>query len=244
MLTAVRTQVRIYSRNPQLALLFVLPAMLVAIMTPALAAVLPEGNPYQVTVPAFALFFAFFGMTFAASAFFQERIWGNWPRLLSLATPRLAIVAGKTLAPVLVIVAQMSVLMVFGALVWHIQLGNPFALLLVIVLVAACSASLGMVLSTIARTQNDLNQLGNILVITLAAFGGSITPEHTLPSPVQAISPFTPHHWALEGFHNVMVGTDPLRDMLVPCLVLAAWILAAQGLGWWRFRFERMIEPA
>ena len=133
MWTAMTTELKIRVRDLQtVVILFVLPAILVLILSKALAPLYPEtDNPFQRTLPGFTLLFAFLGMTYAADALFRERSAGNWPRLLSLPIPRWKLVLGKSLAPLLIIVLQIVVLFAVGAVAYDVQLGDalPFAAL-------------------------------------------------------------------------------------------------------------------
>lgn len=241
MWTALTTELKIRVRDLQtLVLLFVLPAMLVLLLSKALAPLYPGNNPYERTLPGFTLLFAFFGMTYAADGLFRERAAGNWPRLLSLPIPRWKLVLGKALAPALIIVVQITLLFVVGAVAYDVRLGDalPFAALTVSTAVAA--TSVGVLLAGRARSHVEVEQLANILVLTSASLGGCLVPVARLPGVLRNVAPATPHYWALDGFTNAMASNG---RVLVPIFALAGFSILMLALGALTFRFDRMLQP-
>lgn len=243
MLTAALVELRIYRRNPELLMLVLLPIILITILTRALEPVLPGGNPYQSTVVGFALMFAFYGMSWTADAIFRDRVWGNWPRLLSLPVSRWRILAGKVIGPLSLVTFQIGSLVVFGALVYDVRLGSIPSLVVMVVLSALAASSLGLLLASFGRTQVELNQISNVAVLALASIGGAIAPVSRLPSPLRHLAPATPHYWALKGFRTAMAGHGGLADLAGPVLYLVVFTLAAFVLGVAAFRFDRMTQP-
>src|SRR5207302_1752726 len=125
---------KLYLRNPQIiAIMFVVPAVLVMVLSRALGAFYGRPDAYQQTVPGFTFMFAFFGMTQSAEALFRERAHGNWPRLLSLPVPRSHLMLGKAIAPMIMVTTQIVVLLLTGVAVFGIHLGAllPLAILIV-----------------------------------------------------------------------------------------------------------------
>ena len=242
MLTSLRVQLLTYRRSPQIFMLVAMPIVLVVVLSDALAPVLPGDNPQQSTVIGFALMFSFYAASFVADAVFQERNWGNWPRLLSLPVSPRAVVVGKIVAPVVLIVLQIILLLAFGVVAYGVQLGNVAMLGVIVVLAAVAAAALGPIFGAVGRSQVAINNLVNIVVIVLAAVGGALAPVSRLPEAIRHIAPATPHYWALKGFATATTPGGAWADLVEPIAFLLAFSAAAFAAGVAVFRFERMLD--
>jgi ABC-2 type transport system permease protein len=74
--------------------------------------------------------------------------------------------------------------------------------------------------------------------MALALLGGAWVPVETMPGWAQAIAPFIPTYWAMEGFRDVILEGAGLSGVLLPAAVLAGFGAVFTGLAAWRFRFE------
>lgn len=242
MWATIRVQLITYRRNPQVLMLVVLPIILVVVLSEALAPALPGDNPYQTTVIGFALMFGFYSFSFVADSIFQERGWGNWPRLLSLPVSPRSILVGKIVAPVLLIVFQIAVLLAFGVVAYDIRLGNLPMLAVMVLLASTAAAALGPLVGAVGKTQMGINQTANIVVLVLAGIGGAIAPVGRLPSPIRHLAPTTPHYWALKGFAAATGPDGSWGDLIGPAAYLVTFSVAAFVAGLAVFRFERMLD--
>ena len=240
--TAYFTELKLLSRNPQLVVsLVLLPLLFIGLLSQAGAPIWPTSNPYQSTVPSYTIMFAFYGGSFASDAFFRERQWGNWPRLLSLPVSRYGIAAGKLLATTTVVLCIEVLLFAFGALVLDVRLGNLVSLLLVLAATAIAATSLGPLFAAVADSQLTIDQLSNVVVLGLAGLGGAIVPSDRLPDVLQPFVPLTPQYWALRGITDATGGAVPF-DVLPSVLALAIFGLVAYGAAAVTFRWARMTE--
>lgn len=240
--TAFFTELRLLSRNPQLVVsLVLLPVLFVGLLSEAAAPIWPTSNPYQSTIPAYTIMFAFYGGAFASEAFFRERMWGNWPRLLSLPVSRWGVSAGKLLATTSVVLAIQLLLFGLGAVVLDIRLGNVAGLVLVLAVTSVAATSLGPFLAGVADSQLTIDQISNVLVLGLAGLGGAIVPSERLPDVLQPLVPLTPQYWALKGITEATEGAPPL-ELLPVFLALGAFTLVAYGGAAFTFRWSRMTE--
>ena len=67
---------------------------------------------------------------------------------------------------------------------------------------------------------------------------GVFLPVEFLPGWAQAIAPFTPAYWAMEGFREVTLRSGGLADVAVPLLVLAGFTVAFAVIAVVRFQVE------
>jgi ABC-2 type transport system permease protein len=125
-----------------------------------------------------------------------------------------------------------------GVFVFDLQLGNLPALILVSLALSASANGLGLLVAAIGRTEAQVNGLSVLLAITLSALGGMMVPAFLMPGFMEALSQFTPHAWALVGYHDVIIRGLALRDVLAEAGVLFGFATLFFILALWRFRFD------
>ena len=67
-----------------------------------------------------------------------------------------------------------------------------------------------------------------LLAIILAALGGMMVPSYIMPDAMKTLSLFTPHAWALAGYHDVMVRGLGVREVLLETGVLLGFGVTLQ----------------
>ena len=82
--------------------------------------------------------------------------------------------------------------------------------------------------------------IGSVCLLVMGLLGGSMVPRALMPPLMRKIGLMTPHAWALDGYHDILVraGTG-LGDVGGPIAAVAAFGAAFALVGSIRFRFER-----
>ena len=83
-----------------------------------------EFDIFDQVVPGYAVMFAMFGVLGGAGAILEEKERGTFKRLLIAPLPKYALLGGKLVAQFLLGVAQIALMFVFGALLFHVSLGD------------------------------------------------------------------------------------------------------------------------
>ena len=83
-----------------------------------------------------------------------------------------------------------------------------------------------------------MNGLALLFAITLAALGGVMVPTFIMPAFMKTLSLFTPHAWALAGYHDVIMRGLGVQAVLRETGVLLAFACAFFAVALWRFRFN------
>ncbi|MFG2888264.1 ABC transporter permease [Streptomyces sp. NPDC048248] len=195
---------------------------------------------YQQNVPAYTVMYVFFIVTVMAGSLMTERREGTFRRLLSSPVPRWRLLLGKITPYFLVALVQVATLTAFGHWVFGMDLGeHPVALLPIAAATACCAVAMGLLLASFARTETQVNSIGTIAVLVLAALGGCMVPSVFMPSFMQDITIWTPQGRALQAFQDVLVRGADLPAVLLTSglLVGLAAVLFAVALP--RFRFLR-----
>jgi ABC-2 type transport system permease protein len=191
------------------------------------------------TSPSMMVQFAIAGLIGSASILVQERKTRSLRRLLTTPIARAEIVLGHYLAMVVLILAQLVILVAFGQLVLRVPyLRVPLATLLVMVTTALWTAALGLLIGTLARTDDQVILFSLIPMFVLAGMGGAWVPLEFTGKTFQAIGHVLPTAWAMDGFENIVIRGLGLDSVLVPAGVMLAYAVVLFGLAAWRFRFE------
>ena len=192
----------------------------------------------QWVVPGFTVMFAFFLINVMARSFMIERDQGTLRRLLLAPVRTLPLLLGKTIPFYLTSVLQCALLFFCGRILFGMPSGSQPAYLIPVVLCTSASAAgLGLLLSTMVRTDQQISSYGTTLILVLSALSGSFLPRELFPKMMKSVSLFTPHAWALRAFDEVL--NQPHIDARIvasSCGVLLGFSTVCFAAGWWRFR--------
>ena len=202
----------------------------------------PSQDPISPYAPALVGFFIyFFVYLLTGVSFLRERTGGTLERLMATPVAQAEIVIGYTLGFGLFAIMQVTVLMLWvlgtvqvpaiGPLpAFAVGLGVPIAgspllAFLVVVVLALGAVSLGIFLSTFARTELQIIQFIPVVIVPQFLLSGVLFPVSSLPSVVQPFVPLMPLTYAVNALRQVFIrGADlGVRELQVDLLVLAAF---------------------
>ena len=205
----------------------------------------PNDDPISGYAPALLAFFAyFFVYILTGVSFLRERTGGTLERLMATPVTRGEIVVGYTLGFGLFAVIQVALLTawVFGSLIvpaigpvpsFAIGLGIPIAgspvlAFLVVIVLALGAVSLGIFLSTFARTELQVIQFIPLVLVPQFLLSGVLFPLASLPAILQPLSLIMPLTYAVNGLRQVLIRG---ADLGVAALQLDLLVLAAFAVG-------------
>lgn len=189
-------------------------------------------------VPGYTIFGVFFIVLTLASSFIQEKNDGTFQRILTAPLSKTALLMGKLLPYYVVNLIQIALMFTIGVLFFSLDLGNIPALLLVSLALAAAANGLGLLVAAIGKTEAQINGLAVLLAIILSALGGMMVPTFVMPAFMQTLAQFTPHAWALAGYHDVIIRGLGIREVLGEVGVLLGFAALFFLVALWRFRFD------
>jgi ABC-2 type transport system permease protein len=165
----------------------------------------------------------------------EERALGTFRRLLSTPAPRSAILLGKMLPYLVIVVVQALVLLGISSLVFGVSLGkSPVALALITVASAASVVGLGIMVAAVVRSEGQAGGLTLLLVLVMAAVSGSLFPLIRIPYLQYA----TPHYWAIQGFQNVIARGLGVSGVVFESGILLGLAVIFFVIGVSRFKFD------
>lgn len=155
-----------------------------------------------------------------------ERRYGVLKRLAASPLPRWGLMTAKTLAVLVTEALQVALLTVIAlALGWSPH-GNPFAVLLLLVLGTAAFSGLGLLMAGTLRAEATLGA-ANLVFLLLLVGGGVIVPLEKFPPGAQDVLALLPVSALSDGLRDVLQhgAAMPWGDLGI----LAVW--AALGLA-------------
>ena len=183
--------------------------------------------------------FAIAGLIGAAGILVVEKKTKSVQRLLTTNMSKGQILAGHFLAMFAMIFLQLSVLILFGQIFLDLPyLSRPLATLLMTVVTAIFTASLGMLIGAASKSEEQVVVLSLVPMFVLSALGGAWVPLEFMPATFYRVASVTPVAFVMDGYKDILVrgqGLEAVSPALLALLIYAAVLLA---LAIWRFRFD------
>jgi ABC-2 type transport system permease protein len=202
---------------------------------------LPAGRMtgFQQSSPGMIVQFAIYSLISSAMILVMERKSRAMQRLLTTSASRASIIAGHLGAMFLVIWVQEAALVACGQLAFGVNyLRAPGATLLMMSALALWSASLGLLVASLARNEQQVVMYSMLAMFLFSALGGAWFPLDVAGGGFARVGRLTPGAWAMDAFRGILLRGHDLAAVLAPAGLLAACAAAFFGLALWRFRFE------
>ena len=183
-------------------------------------------NSVQHNVPAWTLFAIFFIVIPLSINIVKEKTQGTFIRLRTNPVSNMIVLGGKTVMYLIICLIQFYMMIAVAIFLFpHLGLpalnveGNLLLMSVVALFSGLAAIGFGILLGTIAKTQEQSAPFGATSVIILAAIGGVWVPVFAMPKIMQVIAQSSPMNWGLEAFYDVLLRNAGLLD-LVPELSL------------------------
>ncbi len=198
-----------------------------------------SSDPIASFAPAIVGFFVyFFVYILTGVSFLRERTGGTLERLMATPVTKGEVVAGYTIGFCVFATIQVAILMTWALGTVHVPAigplpafdiglgiqvaGGPLVAYLVVLALAVGAVSLGIFLSTFARTELQVIQFIPIVLVPQFLLSGVLFPVSTLPAVLQPLTKLMPLAYAVDGLRQVFIrGADlSVRALQVDLLVL------------------------
>ncbi|MGB3026291.1 ABC transporter permease [Paradevosia shaoguanensis] len=198
-----------------------------------------EGDAWQVFVPGLLVQLGIFGGLFVGFGIIAEWRSGVIDRQMVTPAPRTALIAGRTLRDVVVIVVQ-AIVLVVAAYFFGLRV-PPGALLIGLVLIALLGAAFSFISNAIGiatKSEDALAPLVNALALPILLLSGILLPMTLAPRWLQILSDFNPFKHIVDALRAVFRGdfSSPIvfigLGLAIALVIIGAWfgnrVLAAQ----------------
>jgi ABC-2 type transport system permease protein len=181
-----------------------------------------------------AVMMLLFGLVAMGAGLLDEKESGTLKRLLYSPMNPSHILFGKMIASNVVALVQLTILFVYAAFAFHLDLGkNIPALVLMMVTTAYACSGFGMFLASVSRSRQQVQMLSTLLVLSMSAIGGSMVPTFLMPEFMQKLSAVSVNYWSIQGFYDIYWRNLEFSDpaFLLRPLMLFAIGTVMMGLG-------------
>ncbi len=192
----------------------------------------PSSDPITSFAPAIVGFFVyFFVYVLTGVSFLRERTGGTLERLMATPVTRGEVVGGYTIGFGIFATVQVALLLAWSLGTVHVpsigplpafavglgipMAGSPLLAFLVVLLLAVGAVSLGIFLSTFARTELQVIQFIPIVLAPQFLLSGVLFPVSTLPDVLKPLVALMPLGYAVDGLRQVFIRG---ADLSVPAL--------------------------
>jgi ABC-2 type transport system permease protein len=205
-------------------------------------------NAVQHNVPAWTIFAMFFIVIPLAGNIIKERESGISSRLKTMPGSNLPIILGKTSVYFFVGIFQAFFMLLIGIYLLPLfglpalKLGSGIGALLAITFsVSLASSSYGIVIGTIATTQEQSSIFGSISVVILAALGGVWVPNFMMSDFMNTVSKLSPLNWGLNGYYDVFLRNEGINEVLPYLSALLLFSIASLTVAYFYDRYKRIL---
>ncbi len=179
-----------------------------------------------------------------------ERDNGALKRLRGTPMSPISFFIGKAILVFLAMIVQVIMLLLFGALFFHLHLPHSGALWFrftwLVVLGSACSTVLGIALAGIIKSGRGAPAVVSPFVIVLQFISGVFFVFSSLPSWMQQFAALFPLKWLTQGMRSVFLPNNfALQEVAHKweigkiAIVLVAWLVAGTFLAARSFKWSR-----
>lgn len=169
-------------------------------------------NSAQHNVPAWTLFAIFFIVIPLSINIVKEKNQGTAIRLRTNPVPYAIVLAGKTITYSSICMVQFYMMVAVAVFIFpHIGLpalnveGNLLMMSIVALFSGFAAIGFGILIGTIAKTQEQSAPFGATATIVLAAIGGVWVPVFAMPETMQLVAKCSPMNWGLNAFYDVLL---------------------------------------
>jgi len=178
-------------------------------------------NSVQHNVPAWTLFAIFFIIVPLSINIVKEKSQGTFVRLRTNPVSYATVLGGKTIVYLLVCLIQFVLMLLIAVYLFPVlglpvlDISNRIGLLFVVTIFAGLAAiGLGLLLGTIAKTQEQSAPFGATFVVILAAMGGVWVPVFIMPKMMQVLSNISPMNWGLNAYYDVFLRNASFMEIV------------------------------
>ena len=243
-LTVFRRQLRLSLRNPAWVIIALMQPILYLVLFAPLLTKLPaaslggSGNggstaeAYKFFVPGLLIQLGLFGSTFVGFAIISDWRAGVIERFRVTPVSRLAIMSGRVLRDVLVLMVQ-AVILVLVALAFGLR--APVTAVLIglgfIILVAVGLASVSYATALLVKSEDAFAPMLNSVVLPLVLLSGIMLPMTLGPGWLQGIARISPFRYIIDAMRSAFTGDYANTLMLEGVLVAAGLAVVCLWLG-------------
>jgi ABC-2 type transport system permease protein len=172
-----------------------------------------------------------------AMAIARERERGTLEQLIVSPVRNIELMVGKILPYIVIGYVQISLILIAGRLIFDVPFAGSLPLLYGLTfLFIACNLALGLLFSTLARTQQQAMQMSFFFFLPSVLLSGFMFPFEAMPHPAQWLSQLLPLTHFLRIVRGIVLRNAGFADVTGEVVWLCAILGALLLLSSVRFR--------
>ena len=190
-------------------------------------------NSVQHNVPAWTLFAIFFIIVPLSINIVKEKSQGTFVRLRTNPVSYATVLGGKTIVYLIVCSIQFVLMLLVGIYMFpaiglpQLDVSGRIAMLMIVTVFAGLAAiGLGLLIGTIANTQEQSAPFGATFVVILAAMGGIWVPVFVMPQFMQVLANVSPMNWGLNAYYDVFLRNAGFVEIIPELILLLLFFCA------------------
>lgn len=203
-------------------------------------------NSVQHNVPAWTLFAIFFIVVPLSINLVKEKSQGTSVRARISPTPYFVHILGKTFTYLIICIIQFLLMVAVGIYLFpYMDLpafdvsGKMFQLVTVTLFAGLAAIGFGVLLGTIANTQEQSAPFGATSVVVLAAIGGIWVPVFLMPEFMQTVAKFSPMNWGLNAYYDIILRNSGIGGIAKELIFLFLFYIATVAIS---IFYERKLQ--
>jgi ABC transporter DrrB family efflux protein len=171
----------------------------------------------------------------------REREIGTLEQLFVTPVGRSGLLLGKLLPYAMVGFIEMLIVMSVMVYVFAVPIHGSLPLLLILsMLFMVCSLGLGLLVSTLTRTQLEAVQAAFVIMLPSVLLSGFVFPRSEMPLPIYLITFLIPVTYFIEILRGVVLRGADFADLLIPTASLMICCAVILSISVLRFRKQLM----
>jgi ABC-2 type transport system permease protein len=241
-----RRQMRLDTRNPVWLLIGLLqPTFYLAFFGPILSRVIPAaesaaaGGAWRIYVPGLMVQLSLFGAAFVGFTVIADWRVGVMERMRVTPVSRFALLFGRVLHDIVVLLAQ-SLVLIAAATAFGLRapVAGVLAGLVFIALLTASLASLSYGLGLAVKSETTFAPVLNTTTVLMLLLSGILLPMSLAPGWLDDVSRLTPFRYIVDAIREVFAGHFTTAPVVEGAAVALALAVISLGLGTYVFRRE------
>ncbi|WP_292010143.1 ABC transporter permease [Chryseobacterium sp.] len=195
-------------------------------------------NSVQHNVPAWTLFAIFFIVVPLSINLVKEKSQGTSVRARISPTPYYIHILGKTFTYLIICIIQFLLMVAVGIFLFpYLNLpafdvsGNMISLLIITLFSGLAAIGFGILLGTLAKTQEQSAPFGATSVVVLAAIGGIWVPVFLMPEFMQQVAKFSPMNWGLNAYYDIILRQGSISNVSGELVLLFLFYIATVAIS-------------
>ena len=174
---------------------------------------------------------------FTAAAIVRERERGNFELLITTPVRSWELMAGKLIPYVFIGMLQTTLVLFAGSLLFDVPVNGRLPdLYMAAALFIAATLTLGLLISTVTRTQFQAFQLAFMTMLPSILLSGFMFPFDGMPKAIQWFAQVLPLTHFVEMIRGVVLRGAPITDLGVQAAKLGVFLVVALAIATLRFR--------